>query len=234
MPTLSPPTSSNGTKAPTGAGSPPGLRVGAAKHRRALPRVGVGIVVVVGCALGFAATSLHVAGRSGVLELRQAVPAGGVFSSVDLAVVQVSAPGTAVLPVTAEESVVGRAAAVPLVAGSLLAPADLGPARVLPAGQAEVALALKPGGYPPDLAAGDHVLVVTASSTVNGAGTAANAVPLGPTPAVVAGVQPATATGSGDGVVTIQVGVADAPALADAAAAGQVSVVVVAPGGGGS
>ncbi len=248
MPTLSPPTSSNGTKqtaaATTTDGAPGAVRLGGAGRRRQWPRVGIGIVVVVGCALAFAATSLQVGGRTGVLELRTSLPAGAVISAADLQVAQVSAPGVAVLPATEQAGVVGRSAAVPLVAGSLLTPADLGPASALPAGTAEVAVALKPGGFPPGLAPGDHVLVVTLPTTGSGGGTGIGSaggigstggiVPLGPTPAVVTGVQSPGATGATDTVVSIQVALADAPALADAAAAGQASLILVPASGSGS
>ena len=237
MPTFSPPISTNGTKkAPAAAtmGKPDAaLRLGGSRRRRQWPRVGIGIVVVVGCALGFAATSLQVGGRAGVLELRASLPAGGVITVADLGVVQVFAPGVATLPAAEKASVVGRAAAVPLVAGSLLSPADLGPAVALPAGQAEVAVALKPGGFPPEVAAGDHVLVVTLPATATGAGSGAGTgstsgiVPLGPTPAVVIGVQAPGANGGTDTVVSLQVRLADAAALADAAGGGQASLVVV-------
>lgn len=250
MPILSPPTSSNATKktaAATTTGSAPGaLRLAGAGRRRQWPRVGVGIVAVVGCALAFAATSLQVGGRTGVLELRASLPAGAVITAADLGVVQVSAPGVAVLPAAEQASIIGRTAAVPLVAGSLLSPAELGPPRALPAGSAEVAVALKPGGFPPELAPGDHVLVVTlpATATSGGSGTGSaggigstgGVVPLGPTPAVVIGVQSpgATgATGATDTVVSIQVALADAPALADAAGAGQASLVLVPASGSG-
>ncbi len=247
MPTLSAPTSSNGatkTAAATTTGSAPGaLRLAGAGRRRQWPRVGIGIVVVAGCALVFAATSLQVGGRTGVLELRASLPAGAVITAADLGVAQVSAPGVAVLPAAEQASVIGRTAAVPLVAGSLLSPAELGPPRALPAGSAEVAVALKPGGFPPDLAPGDHVLVVTlpATGTAGGSGTgfsggtasAGGILPLGPTPAVVVGIQSPGATGATDTVVSIQVALADAPALADAASAGQASLILVPAGGSG-
>lgn len=248
MPTLSPPTSANGTKktaaATTTDGAPGVLRLGGAGRRRQWPRVGIGIVVVVGCALAFAATSLQVGGRTGVLELRTSLPAGVVISAADLGVAQVSAPGVAVLPAAEQASVIGRTAAVPLVAGSLLSPAELGPASTVPAGTAEVAVALKPGGFPPDLAPGDHVLVVTlpTSGTGGGSGTGSaggigstgGIVPLGPTPGVVIGIQSPGATGTTDTVVSIQVALVDAPALADAAAAGQASLILVPASGSGS
>lgn len=244
MPTLSPPTSANGTTrtaaATTTGGAPGVLRLGGAGRRRQWPRVGIGIVVVVGCALAFAATSLQVGGRTGVLELRVSLPAGAVISAADLQVAQISAPGVAVLPAAEQAAVIGRTAAVPLVAGSLLSPAELGPSSALPAGTAEVAVALKPGGFPPDLAAGDHVLVVTLPTTGTGGGSAGGIgstggiVPLGPTPAVVIGIQSPGATGATDTVVSIQVALAGAPALADAAAAGQASLILVPASGSGS
>lgn len=243
MPTFSPPTTStNGARKAPGASTPEGargLRLGGAGRRRNWPRAGVGLAVVAGCALGFAATSLQVAGRAGVVELRASLPAGAVITAADLGVAEVSAPGVATVPVADQLNLVGRTAAVPLVAGSLLTPAELGPPAALRPGQAEVALALKAGGFPPDLAAGDHVLVVTApasptAASALGPGSAGGVAPLGPTPAVVLGVASPGANGATDTVVSLQVRLADAPALADAAGAGLASLVVVPASGGGS
>lgn len=235
MPTFSPPTSSTNGAKKTPAASTRGLRLGGAGRRRNWPRAGVGLVVVAGCALGFAATSLQVGGRAGVVELRASLPAGAVITAADLGVAEVSAPGVATVPAADQPNVVGRTAAVPLVAGSLLTHAELGPSAALRPGQAEVALALKAGGFPPDLAAGEHVLVVTApASPTARSGSAGGIAPLGPTPAVVLGVQAPGATGATDTVVSLQVRLADAPALADAAGAGLASLVVVPASGGGS
>lgn len=233
MPTLSPPISANGTKKPTATDPAGGLRVGGVARRRRWPRAGIGVVVVAGCALGFAATSLRVGGRAEVLELRHSLAAGTLLSASDLSVVRVSAPGVAVLPAAAEQAVVGRPAAVALVAGSLLTPAELGAPAGLPAGQAEVALAVKAGGYPPRLAAGEHVLVITAPTATASTGSGSAVAPLGPTPAVVLGVQPASASAATTAtVITVRVGLAGAPALADASAAGQVSLILVGAGSG--
>jgi len=70
--------------------------------------------------------------------------------------------------------VTGRTAAASLPAGSLLAAGDIGapgPAR----GLAQVGVALAPGRYPPGLAPGQHVEVLTAPPP----GTAGPARPAG-------------------------------------------------------
>ena len=67
---------------------------------------------------------------------------------------------------------VGRTAAVPLVAGALLSPGQIGPAAWPAAGEAVVALPLKPGRIPAGIAAGARVQVlVVAASTATGTDT---------------------------------------------------------------
>ena len=65
----------------------------------------------------------------------------------------------------------GRAVALPLAAGTLLTETDLGPGADPPSGQAVVGLALKPGQYPPEVTAGDRVLVVTNPSSTDDVGS---------------------------------------------------------------
>jgi hypothetical protein len=59
---------------------------------------------------------------------------------------------------------------VPLTPGTLLGAGDLGPRSSPPAGEAEIAVSLKQGSFPLDLAQGDRVQVVLASDTPIAAG----------------------------------------------------------------
>jgi hypothetical protein len=62
-------------------------------------------------------------------------------------------------------SVVGRVAAVPLVVGSLVSPAQFGPAAGWPrAGEAVVAVAVKPGRIPVGVVPGARVQVFTVAA----------------------------------------------------------------------
>ncbi len=101
------------------------------RRRRNVPLTLLGLLVVVGCALGFVVTSLH--GRAGVLAVTRTLPAGHVLVEGDLSVERVGAPSSVrLVPVGERSLVVGRPLAVPVVAGTLLTPALVG-AAVFPA-----------------------------------------------------------------------------------------------------
>jgi len=135
-----------------------GLRVAPA-GRRSLPWVLAGLLLVVVCALAFAVTSSRLGQRQAVLAIAHAVPAGHLVDHSDLAVVRVSVdPGLRPIAASAQATVVGRPAAVPLLPGTLLTEAALGAPSALRTGEAVVGLALKPGQFPPGLAAGARVL----------------------------------------------------------------------------
>ena len=150
-----------------------GVRVRPTSRPRSRLWVAIGVVVVVGCALAFAVAATHLGSRQPVLVVARAVPAGSVIRDGDLAVVRISTDA-ALRPVAASQrtSVVGRTAAVPLAAGTLLTASELGPPVGLRAGQAAVGVALKSGQYPPGLAQGATVRVVDVGApTSTGAGT---------------------------------------------------------------
>ena len=113
-----------------------------------------------------------------------------------------------------------------LPAGALLTRAELGTATIPGTGEAITALAVKPGQFPPDLAAGAQVRLVPTGGTSQQA-TAPTTVPAAGWAATVTGVQ---ALDSGQGsVVTVLMAQADAVRIA-ALGSGQVSIVVVAGG----
>ncbi len=210
-----------------GGGTSGRRRVGLGR-RRQMPLVVVGVLLVVGCALGFADTSLTLASHEDVLVVAQPLAAGQALSSSDLRAVRVSTgTGLQVVPVGAEASVVGRPVAVPLVAGALLAAAEVGASSQVTAGADVVAVALKVGLFPPALAPGDRVQVVpvvtSSSSTTAASGS--------PVDAVVLGVEPAPTASNAATVFSLQVAKTDADGVASLAAAGEVSLVQLGAGG---
>jgi len=225
-------TASNGTNP-----APALARPRARTTTRNLPLVALGVLLVVGCAIGFSSAWLRAGGRQQVLVVSSAVSAGQVLSPSDLAVAQLSV-GSRLSPVPAsqESAIIGRAVALPLAAGTLLTEADLGAGADPPAGQAVVGLAVKPGQYPPDVTAGDRVLVVTSpastitsgATSTGGTDTATSGV-TSPVPATVVGVQSSSETNSNTAVVSIQLAEGDAAAVATAASAGDIALVVVSP-----
>ncbi|MGH8995124.1 MAG: SAF domain-containing protein [Acidimicrobiales bacterium] len=195
-----------------------------------MPLVAVGVLLVIGCALVFTDASLQLGSREEVLVVARPLDAGQVLTSGDLRTAAVSTgSGVQAVPVGAESSVVGRRVAAPLVAGALLTTSAIGSAPPAGSGSDVVAVGLKPGAFPPGLAAGDRVQVVpVAASSGGGTGTAAGGSPVG---ATVLAVDAGSAASGGPTVVSLQVVAGDADEVAALAAAGQASLVEV---GGGS
>jgi hypothetical protein len=204
-------------------------------RRRSVPLAAGGVVLVVVCALVFAEGWLQAGHRQPVLALAQPVTAGQVITSADLETVRVSAAGpVSLVPASRQGEVTGSTAAVSMPAGSLLSGGDIG-APPPAAGQVRLGVALKPGEYPPDLAAGQDVDVLatpapgTSGSSSPGTGSGGAALPVGE--AVVLSVSPAPASeGSGDTVVELQVSQDAVPQVAAANAAGQVALATTAGG----
>jgi len=202
-------------------------------RRRSIPLAAGGVVLVVVCALVFAEGWLAAGHRQPVLALAQPVAAGQVITAADLETVRVSAAGpVSLVPASRQAEVVGSTAAASLPAGTLLAGSDIGTPPPVK-GQVRLGLALKPGAYPPDLAAGQDVDVLAtpaaAASGSSSSGAASAALPVGE--AVVLSVSPAAATGgSGDTVVEIQVAADAMPQVAAANAAGQIALATIPAG----
>jgi len=202
------------------------------RRRRQVPWIVAGVLLVVGCALAFGVASVGAAHGEQVLAVVRSVPAGHVVQPSDLRVVRITpTAGLAPLPPTSEASTVGRSAAVALVAGTLLTPADIG----VPSGSGTgdvVAVALKAGAYPPSLGPGGRVDVVpvvggssSGSTPISGQSSSIGA--------VVLSVDTTPAGSSADAVVSLQVNPADADEVAALAAAGQIALVEL-PSGSGS
>jgi hypothetical protein len=178
---------------------------------------------VVVSAVGFTLVAQEVGRRSEVLALVHDVPPGAVLKADDLRVVKVAAD-SGVVPVSRRAKVLGLLVRTPLVAGSLLAPGQVGAqADFPPTGSSQVALAVEAGGAPPDLSRGERVALLpgpapeSAGMEVDGTGKA-------PDPMVVGTVTAVEAPESAGGprVVTVLV-----PTGAARRAAGLVSPRVV-------
>ncbi|MHB1584550.1 MAG: SAF domain-containing protein [Acidimicrobiales bacterium] len=192
-----------------------------------MPLVVVGVLLVVGCALGFADASLSLASHEDVLVVAQPLAAGQVLTSSDLRAVKVSTgTGLEVVPVSAEASVVGRPVGLALAAGALLTQGEVGAASPANAGEDVVAVGLKPGLFPPGLAPGDRVQVVPVVTSSSSTATA----PGSPVNATVLGVEAAPAASGAATVFSLQVAKSDADAVAALAAAGEVSLVQLGAG----
>ena len=217
------------------AGPRPPDQVPRRLRRRSVPLAAGGVVLVVVCALVFAEGWLQAGNRQPVLALAQPVTAGQVITAADLETVRVSAAGpVSLVPASRQAEVAGSTAAVSMPAGSLLTGSDIGTPPPVK-GQVRLGVALKPGQYPPDLAAGQDVDVLatpssSASGSLSGSGSASAALPVGQ--AVVLSVSPASAAGgSGETVVELQVPADAMPQVAAANAAGQIALATIPAGG---
>jgi hypothetical protein len=192
----------------------------------------LGMLLVLGCALAFGVVSTRLGERQSVLAVARQVPAGDALDAADLVTVHVTVdPGLRPIPAIEQPRVVGRPAAVPLVPGTLLTPADLGVSSMLASDQAVVALALKAGRFPPALASGARVLVADTGAAGGSAPGDGSAAVLAETPlaesATVVGIQrPADAT-QDTTVVSLQVSRSSASRLAAAGAADRVALVLL-------
>jgi len=200
----------------------PGARGKAPGRRRQLPLVVIGVLLLLGGALAFAETALHLQSREDVLVTTSALVAGQVLSPGDLRPVTMTAGnGLVLVPASDEASVVGRPLALPLVADAPLTAAELGTPAPVAAGSDTVALLLKPGGYPPDLGAGDRVQVVPVAAA--GSATAPSSTTAVSATVLAIGAAPLDANGGS--IVTLEVLSASADSVAALGAAGEASLV---------
>jgi Flp pilus assembly protein CpaB len=189
----------------------------------------VGVLLVIGGALAFADASLHLGSREEVLVVSEPLAAGQVITSNDLETVRVSTgSGLQVVLAGDEASVVGSSVAVPLVAGALLTRAEVGSTAPVASGSDVVAVGLKAGQYPPDLAPGDRVQVVPVTSP-----SSSSLTPTGtPVSATVLAVDVASVASDGPTVFSLQVSRSDADEVAALAAANEASLIQVGSGAG--
>ncbi|WP_394620150.1 hypothetical protein JNUCC0626_13895 [Lentzea sp. JNUCC 0626] len=133
----------------------------AARTRRRISRpVVLGVLVLVGGAVGVVGVQ-RLTGHEEALALARPVEVGQLLVEQDLVEVNLSASDVVdLVPASDAPSLLGRPAAYRLPVGILLTRSAVGHPQVPAAGRAVVALALKPGQYPPGLSAGTSVIVL--------------------------------------------------------------------------
>jgi hypothetical protein len=192
-------------------------------RRRSIPHLLVGVLLLVVCSVGGVVAGMHVGDRESVLALVRQVAVGQILTAQDLHQVRVPADsGMDVIPASAASAVVGQPVAFSLPAGVLVTRSMLGTPLVPGPGKATAAVGLKAGQFPPDVAPGTRVLVLT---------TPQQGVQNGKTSmwtAVVTGI--AARETEQTTVVSLQLSESDARELASAPA-GQLSVVAISGGG---
>jgi hypothetical protein len=188
-------------------------------------RVAGGALLLAVCTLGAVVVYSQAGDRKSVLAMARTVEVGDIVEAGDLRAVRVSSdPGVRTVASVDRSRVVGRPAAVRLVAGSLLSPAEVGEGAGLPDSMALIGAVLKAGQFPIGLAPGDTVSLVE-SATPTGAMDGGVSMSEPPTATVVA-VEPG-ADGSGNTSVSLQLPTAAAKVVAGAGAAGRLNLIVV-------
>ncbi|MFG1952481.1 SAF domain-containing protein [Micromonospora sp. NPDC048830] len=199
--------------------------------RRSGRRVAGGVLLVLATVVTFWQVDLRRHAEERFLAVARPVPAGAVIGGADVRVVRVANPsGLALVGADRREQVVGRTAAVPLAAGSLVVSSQVGPPAWPPVGQAVIAVPVKAGRAPAGLAAGARVVVLVAPAA---GADQASAAPAGRTAAgarraVATVVSAAGADQAGGQVVTLLLAADQAEGVASAA--GDVSLVQLGPG----
>lgn len=185
-------------------------------------RIALGLVVLAISALAAVVVFSSAADRVTVIGVARDVPAGKAITESDLRDVSISrGSGLRTIPTQDASKVVGRTAAVGLVAGSLLSPGQLADGPLLPTGTVVTGAVLKSGQFPVGLGIGDQVDVVeTAAADSSGVGE--------PVPRGSATVVDLSESGDGQGAVTVSLAVRSesAAAISSAGAAGRLSLVV--------
>ena len=141
-----------------------GLRSTPARQRR-MSWVALGLLLVFGSGLAFAAWSHASSARVAVLVAARDIDPGEVIGPDALRSEEVAAgPGVARVTRSEESLVVGKLARGPIPAGALMVPTMVTDGGVVPAGHTVVGAVLAPGAYPTAaLRAGDPVELVAAA-----------------------------------------------------------------------
>ena len=166
--------------------------------------------------------------RVTVLALTRNVPAGTRITAADLAPEAVSvSTGVKTIPARQQSEVTDEVTAVGLVAGTLLAPADLTSALVPGPGQQLVPVALRTSQLPASgLAPGEQVLVIATPGAAGQAGSAQSGQPPLTYQAAATVYQVSPPDESGEVVADLLVAAADGPPIAEQDSTGQIALIV--------
>lgn len=177
--------------------------------------VALGVAGAIACAGGVAWTVGSAGKREPVLSVVRPVAAGEVIEARDVGVVRLGVDdATQIVPARERAAVVGRRAVVPLLAGQLLAPGQVGDAAEFPPqGRALVVVGVEAGMLPVGLAAGQRIAVVPGIAPGGRAGSETESKTPDPVLGVVSAVN-GPESASGKGAVTVLV---DAAAVRRAA-----------------
>jgi hypothetical protein len=202
--------------------------------------------LVIFCVAIFTSIYVHAGNKVAVLAVARDIPQGHAISRSDLVIVRISfSPGLTPIPEEDFRNVIGRAAAVPLVQGTLLSSSELTALRGPPRGEAIVGVATKTGQLPAGgVTVGNTVDVILTGSpatltggapdgSATGSSASGGEVEIGGVlapDATVTGVAPPTESSADTTVVSVLIPSAMAPLVASASASGQAALVLVGSG----
>lgn len=199
-----------------------GDRLPVARRPRRPLAIAAGAFLVIGSAAVGGALATRSNPPSAVLVLARPVAAGHLIGVEDVSVAHLSGSGVQGIAASSEASIIGQTAQANLPAGTLLNASMLTAAAVPGAGQQVVAVAVKAGAFPPELAAGRSVSVLQVSSS---SGTASGPPAVLVAAARVLHVVPDASTGAT--VVSLLVDAPHALAVSEASAVGGVSLALL-------
>jgi hypothetical protein len=228
MTTTSRPTSSNGQAASgsNGHGRMTSPTLTPPRRRFRVPELAVGVLVIVGFALGAVMWHLTTTSKAPALAISAEVHRGDVVESTDLRTIYVASED-ALFRITDPSRVVGKVALVDLGPGTILSPSLVADGQSLAPGNGVVGLALDPGQYPAfGLAPGDRVNVVRSGDAAATTGTTTNSDQVIARGATIFAVEDLA---SDRKLVSIQAAESDADAVAAAAGSSGLSLVLVSP-----
>ena len=188
------------------------------------------LVVLLGGVLAVTAANV-LTSRTQVLAVARDVPVGATITDSDLAVANVTTDRN-LKPIQASRrsQIVGQIAQVPLVAGELLTPGQVGVSSGFTPGQMLVAVALKQGQFPArGLSAGQRVLIVSTPGTNAGGtnGTASNKGTGGQGIAATVAEAGAMNPASGIAVIDLRVSADQGVAVAQLASTGNLALILL-------
>jgi hypothetical protein len=202
-----------------GVGNGAAERLPVARRRRRPIPTAAGALLLLVCAYVGAQLALHGQPDTELVTLTRPVPAGQALTVADLGTTHLSGGGLHGFAPSALQALVGRRTAVSLPAGSLLSNALLTDAALPAPGQQVLALALKPGAFPPGLRPGQAVGVLQVPAASSSGSL---------TPQVLAGRARVVAvdTDSGSGVTVVSLALDNGRVL-DVARAGAAGAVTL-------
>ena len=132
----------------------------ATKRSFRLPEVVLGVLLVAGCALGAVLWQRSADSTTTVVVASRPIARGSIIGPDDLRGAQVGGETSAMISGESAHALLGKVALVDIAANVPMSLSLLSDSQPLGVDEALTSMALKPGDYPPDLAADDTVRIL--------------------------------------------------------------------------